>query len=81
MSKVAVTRAELLLALTARPMYVLGGMVMVRLDPNCAQLVPSTDVYPVNVLPLRTTLTQYGNPLTALLWAVVVPPVLAREKK
>ena len=56
-------------------------MLMVRLDPNCAQLVPSNDAYPLNVLPLRTSFTQYGNPLTAPPCAVVVPPVLARDQQ
>jgi hypothetical protein len=79
LSKVAVTRAELLLALTARPMYTFCDMLMVRLDPTCTQFTPSDDAYPLNVLPLRTSLTQYGSPLTALLCDAVVPPVLARE--
>src|SRR5262249_58846368 len=79
LSKVAVTRAELSLALTARPMYTFCAMLMVRLDPTCAQFTPSDDAYPLNVLPLRTSFTQYGNPLTALLCDAVVPPVLARE--
>jgi hypothetical protein len=62
-------------------MYTFCGMLMVRLDPNCAQLIPSNDAYPLNVLPLRTSFTQYGNPLTAPPCHAVVPPVLARDQK
>jgi len=56
-------------------------MLMVRLDPTCTQFAPSDDAYPLNVVPLRTSFTQYGNPFTALLCNPVVLPVLAREKK
>lgn len=61
LSNEAVARAELLLALTANPMYTLCAMLMVCVVPTCTQLTPSPEMYPLKLLPLRTSFTQYGN--------------------
>jgi hypothetical protein len=82
LSKVAVTTAELLLALTARPKYTFWAMLKVRLGPTCTQFVPLDDACALKVFPLRTSLTQYGSAFTAVpADAEVVPPVLDRELK
>src|ERR1017187_995931 len=52
-------------------------MVNVAL-PCCVQFVPSGERYPVNALPLRTSLTQQGALRPVVLLLVVVPPVLER---
>jgi hypothetical protein len=39
-------------------------MLTVTLVPDCTQFTPSIEVYPVNVLPLRTSFTQYGKVVT-----------------
>ena len=45
-------------AQTARPAKMAEPMAMVVGDPAWVQVVPSEDVYPVNTLPTRVTLTQ-----------------------
>jgi hypothetical protein len=51
---------------------------MVCAAPICDQFIPSIDEYPVNVLPLRTSFTQYGSATVLVCCAVVFPPVLFR---
>jgi hypothetical protein len=34
---------------------------MVSLDPICVQLTPSNEAYPLNVLLLLTSITQYAG--------------------
>ncbi len=62
LSKEAVTTAELLLelllALTANPMYTFCAMMMLCVAPTCTQLTPSVEMYPLKLLPLRTSFTQ-----------------------
>ena len=58
LSKVAVASTELLLALTAKPMYTFCAMLMVWVVPTCTQFNPSVETYPLKVLPLRTNFTQ-----------------------
>jgi Tfp pilus assembly protein PilZ len=59
LSKLTVAEAVLLLLpLTARPMYTFWAMLMVWVAPTCTQFTPSAEVYPLKVLPLRTSLTQ-----------------------
>jgi len=79
LSKEAVATAELLLALTANPMYTFCAMLIVCVVPTCTQLTPSTDIYPLKLFPLRTTFTQYGNPPIAALAYDVLAPVLNRS--
>jgi hypothetical protein len=79
LSNVAVSRTELLLALTAKPMYTFCAMVMVWGVPTCVQITPSAEAYPVKAFPMRTSFTQYGKPVTAVVCdADVEPPVVAR---
>jgi hypothetical protein len=47
-----------LLVLTARPMYTFVAMLIVWVVPTCVQVNPSSELYALNVLPLRTTFTQ-----------------------
>jgi hypothetical protein len=61
LSNVAVDRVELLFPLTASPMYTPCAMLIVWLVPTCTQFTPSTELYPLNTLPLRTNFTQYGS--------------------
>jgi hypothetical protein len=68
LSKVAVATTELLLALTAKPMYTFCAMVMVTAVPTCTQFVPSAEMYPLKLLPLRTNFTQYGSALIGVVW-------------
>jgi hypothetical protein len=58
LSNVAVARAELLELFTTSPMYTFCAMLIVTLVPICDQFTPSVEVYPPNVLPLRTSFTQ-----------------------
>jgi hypothetical protein len=58
LSNVAVARAELLELFTTNPMYTFCAMLIVTLVPICDQFTPSVEVYPPNVLPLRTSFTQ-----------------------
>ena len=43
LSKVAVARTEVLLALSAKPMYTFCAMLMVWVVPTCAQFTPSLE--------------------------------------
>jgi len=58
LSNVAVSRAELLLALTANPMNTLAAMLMVCVVLTCVQFTPLGEAYPLKLLPLRTSFTQ-----------------------
>jgi len=58
---VAVAKREFLLLLTARPMYTFWAMEMVWVVPTCVQFTPSGEAYPLKLLPLRTSFTQYGS--------------------
>ena len=58
LSNVAVARAELFELFTTNPMYTFCAMLIVTLLPICTQFTPSAEVYPLNVLPLRTSFTQ-----------------------
>ena len=58
LSNVAVSRAELALALTARPMNTFGAMLMVCVVLTCVQFTPFGEEYPLKVFPLRTSFTQ-----------------------
>jgi len=78
LSKVAVARLEVLPLLTAKPMYTFCAMGIVRLLPNCTQVTPSSELYPLKLLPLRTTFTQYGNVAPPPIAWLVLPPVLVR---
>ena len=57
LSNFVVHKDELLWAVIAKPIYAVVTLVNVVL-PSCVQLVPFGEQYPVNVLPLRTSLTQ-----------------------
>jgi hypothetical protein len=57
LSKVAVPRADVLLLVTAKPMYTFCAMLIVSLT-IWTQLTSSGDIYPVNVFPLLVTSTQ-----------------------
>src|SRR5579863_990278 len=82
LSNVAVARAELLELFTANPIYTFCAMLIVTLVPICTQFTPSAEVYPLNVLPLRTSFTQYGSvTLADVLADVLLPPVLSRSSK
>jgi hypothetical protein len=82
LSNVAVARAELLELFTANPIYTFCAILIVTLVPICAQFTPSAEVYPLNVLPLRTNFTQYGSvTLADVLADVLLPPVLTRSSK
>src|SRR5579859_4980988 len=59
LSKVEVFSAVLLCAHTARPSSALLAMVTL-ICPTCVQVTPSAEENPVNVLPERTSRTQYG---------------------
>jgi len=55
-------------------------MLTVTLVPDCTQFTPSVDVYPVNVLPLRTSFNQYGRVVEyAPFWAEMDAPVVGRS--
>ena len=56
-SSVDVQRSALLWLVSATPTYTFAPIVIVA-EPTEIQFVPSADFYPVNVLPLRTSLTQ-----------------------
>jgi len=58
LSNVAVARAELLELFTTNPMFSFCAMFIVTLVPICDHFSPSVEVYPPNVLPLRTSFTQ-----------------------
>ena len=58
LSKEAVATVELLLALTANPMYTFCAMMMLCVVPTCTQFTPSVEMYPLKLLPLRTSFTQ-----------------------
>jgi len=58
LSKVAVTRAELVSLATANPTYTFCAIMIVWLVPSCVQFTPSEEMKLLNVLPLRTTSTQ-----------------------
>jgi len=74
-----VATAELLLALSANPMYTLCAMLIVCVVPTCTQLTPSAEMYPLKLLPLLTNFTQYGNAGIVAFVYVVLAPVLARS--
>ena len=57
LSNVAVHKDELLWLVSAKPTYAVDAMVNVAV-PCCVQVTPSGERYPVNVFPLRTSLTQ-----------------------
>jgi hypothetical protein len=59
LSNVAAHKDELLWLVSAKPTYTVDAMVNVAV-PCCVQAAPSAEQYPVNVFPLRTSLTQYG---------------------
>ncbi len=79
-SKVAVASVPLKVLLTSRPMYTFWVMLTVTLVPDCTQFTPSVEVYPVNVVPLRTSFTQYGtvNEYTPF-WVAMDAPVVGRS--
>jgi hypothetical protein len=81
LSKVAVVSEVVLLLVTASPTYAFAAMLIVTGEPICVQYTPSADRYPVNVFPLRTTFTQYGNPMLVAPDWLVPPPVVARSLK
>ena len=82
LSNVAVASAELLSLFTTNPRYTFCPMLIVWLAPTCVQFTPSNDAYPLNVLPLRTSFTQYGSATGLGLFAdVLPPPVLSRSSK
>ena len=57
LSNVAVHKDELLWLVSAKPIYAADAMVNVAV-PCWVQVTPSGEQYPVNVFPLRTSLTQ-----------------------
>ena len=61
----------------ARPTCTVDPIAIVVL-PSCVQVVPFTEYDPVNVFPLRTSLTQYGAVGPAALLLDVAPPVAER---
>src|SRR5579871_2422504 len=61
LSKAEVLSTPSLCAVNARPKYTVFDIVML-MEPTCDQLVPSGDTNPVNRLPARVSLTQYGAP-------------------
>ena len=73
-----VAKVELDWLLTTKPMYTFVAIVIVWLVPTCTQLTPSSDAYPLNVFPLLTTLSQYGNAAVRPLDVLVLPPVVSR---
>jgi len=79
LSKEAVATAELLLALTANPMYTFCAMLIVCVVPTCAQFTPSAEIYPLKLLPILTSFTQYGSACIAALVYEVLAPVLNRS--
>jgi hypothetical protein len=58
LSNVAVAKLDVVLLLTANPMYTLCAMLMAWLLPTCTQFTPSAAAKLVNVFPLRTSFTQ-----------------------
>ena len=78
LSKVHVALAEVLWLVTARPTYAICAIGIVP-APTCVQLVPSDDLYVVNVLPLRVSLTQCGAIDTEPEVLTLVPSVTSRR--
>jgi len=58
LSNVPVYEVPVLPLLIASPMYTFWAMLIVALAPTCNQFMPSDDMYPLKMLPLRTTFTQ-----------------------
>lgn len=54
-------------------------MVTVVLDPTWVHDVPLVDLYALNVLPERTSRTQYGAAAAVLLVVDVLPPAEVRR--
>jgi hypothetical protein len=80
LSKVALWRVVVEVLLTIRPRYTFWAIVTVTLVPDCNQFTASVDVYPVNVLPLRTNFTQYGRVVEyAPFWTEMDAPVVGRS--
>jgi len=58
LSNVPVYEVPVLSLLMASPMYTFWAILIVALGPTCNQFMPSDDMYPLKMLPLRTTFTQ-----------------------
>jgi len=58
LSKVAVASDPVFRLLTYKPTYTLCAMLIVSVAPTCVQVTPLNETYPLNVLPLRTSITQ-----------------------
>jgi hypothetical protein len=78
LSSVAVASAVALPLVTPRPIYTPAAIVIVWLPPS-VQYTPSGEVYALNVFPLRTTFSQYGNGADAMLAPELpaFPPVVS----
>src|SRR5579885_2662181 len=78
LSKVAVLVTALLWLVTASPTYAVLPSAIVSL-PTSVHVLPSADTYPVTVLPLRTSRTQYGTVAAGPAVCVVCPPATVRR--
>src|SRR5438128_11036431 len=76
LSNVAVHSAPLLCAVTAKPMYTVPGKFGMVCACSKFQVRPSFDVYPVRLLPWRTSRTHVG----ALRLLLVLLPLLPFTK-
>src|SRR5581483_2569630 len=76
--KVAVFSVLLSCDVTAKPTSTLASRASVNCA-NCVHVVPSDEARAVNVLPLRTSLSQYGAVTHGPLWIAVDPPAVARS--
>ena len=81
LSKLAVTKLVVEPLDTARPMKTFWAMVIVWLVLICVQSTPFDEVYPLKVLPLRTSFIQVGIVAEDPKKYPVLAPVLKRSNK
>jgi hypothetical protein len=63
------------------PMYTFAAILSVTVLPTCVHATPSAEMYPLNALPCRTTLTQYGTLIPPALGLLMGAPAVARVSK
>ena len=66
---------------TARPIRTGLVIVIVWAVPNCVQVLPSGEIEPVKLLPLRSTLTQYGAAIAGAGLSSLVEAPLAVKRR
>jgi len=78
LSKVAVATVEVEFEVTANPTNTLVAMEIVCVVPCWTQVAPSSERYPLKLLPERTSLNQYGADTAPPVLEVLLPFVLDR---